>query len=267
MPRPAARPRRLVLAEVLGLTGLLMGGALLAGPGGSTLAARPAGNSPAQSSPRSHGQGAAGSSAPARDGIGGLDHNLLAAATLGDLELVKRLLASGASAQAADERGRSALLVAVYSRHTEVAKALVAAGADVNRKDMESNSPFLLAASTGQLELVQLALAHGADLNSTDSYDNTALIAACEHGNTEVVKVLLKAGVAVDHVNRQGWTALLETIVMGDGSARYEDTVQLLLDAGADANLADRDGTTPTRHARERSYKTMVKMLVRVRGH
>jgi len=157
--------------------------------------------------------------------------------------------------------------VAVYSRHTEVAKALVAAGADVNRKDMESNSPFLLAAATGQLELVQLALAHGADLNSTDSYDNTALIAACEHGNTEVVKVLLKAGVAVDHVNRQGWTALLETIVMGDGSARYEDTVQLLLDAGADANLADRDGTTPTRHARERSYKTMVKMLVRVRGH
>ncbi|MDF3888713.1 ankyrin repeat domain-containing protein [Cupriavidus basilensis] len=266
MPRTSARPRRLVLAEVLGLTGLLMGGALLAGPGGTSLAARPAGGGPAQASPRSHAQGA-GSATTAHDSVGGLDRNLIAAATLGDLELVKRLLAAGASAQTTDERGRSALLVAVYSRHTEVAKALVAAGADVNRKDIESNSPFLLAAATGQLEMVQLALTHGADLTSTDINDSTALIVACEHGNTEVVKVLLKAGVAVDHVNRQGWTALLETIVMGDGSARYEDTVQLLLDAGADANLPDRDGTSPTRHARERSYKTMVKMLVRVRGH
>jgi hypothetical protein len=43
--------------------------------------------------------------------------------------------------------------------------------------------------------------------------------------------------------------------------------VQLLLDAGADANLADREGVTPTRHARERGYKTMVKMLMRARGH
>ncbi len=267
MPRPAARPRRLVLAEVLGLTGLLMGGALLAGPGGSSLAARPAGSGPAQASPRSHGHGSAHSPSAAHDSVGALDRNLIAAASVGDLELVKRLLAAGASAQATDDHNRSALLVAVYSRHTEVARALVVAGADVNRKDVEGNSPFLLAAATGQLEVVQLSLAHGADVGSTDGYDNTALIAACEHGNTEVVKVLLKAGVAVDHVNGQGWTALLEAIVMGDGSARYEDIVQLLLDAGADANLADRDGTSPTRHARERSYKTIVKMLMRERGH
>ncbi|WP_454732026.1 MULTISPECIES: ankyrin repeat domain-containing protein [Cupriavidus] len=266
MPRPAARPRRLVLAEVLGLTGLLMGGALLAGPGGSSLAARPAGGAASHAASRSQAPAGTAASGP-REGVGALDRNLIAAAMQGDLELVKRLLAAGASAQATDERGRSALLVAVDSRHTEVAKTLVAAGANVNRKDIDANSPFLLAAATGQLEMVQLSLAHGADLASTDSNDSTALILASQHGNTEVVKVLLKAGVPVDHVNRQGWTALLETIVMGDGSARYEDTVQLLLDAGADANLADRDGTSPTRHARERSYKTMVKMLVRARGH
>ncbi|MDF3838541.1 ankyrin repeat domain-containing protein, partial [Cupriavidus basilensis] len=28
-----------------------------------------------------------------------------------------------------------------------------------------------------------------------------------------------------------------------------------------------RAGTSPTRHARERSYKTIVKMLMRERGH
>ena len=43
--------------------------------------------------------------------------------------------------------------------------------------------------------------------------------------------------------------------------------MQLLLDAGADPNLADREGNTPTRHARERGYKAIVKSLMRVRGH
>ena len=126
---------------------------------------------------------------------------------------------------------------------------------------------FLLAAATNQIDVVRLALSHGADLNSTDRYDGTALIAASQHGNVEIVKLLISAGVPVDRVNQLGWTALLEAIILGDGSSRYEDIVQALLDAGADANLADREGVTPSRHARERGYKTMVRMLMRARGH
>ena len=53
----------------------------------------------------------------------------------------------------------------------------------------------------------------------------------------------------VNHVNRLGWTALLEAVVLGDGSARYTRTVQLLLDCGADPQLADRDGATALTHA------------------
>ncbi len=114
---------------------------------------------------------------------------------------------------------------------------------------------------------MRLSLSHGADLASTDRYDGTALIAASQHGNVEVVKLLLQKGIAVDHVNQLGWTALLEAVILGDGSTRYEEIVQLLIDAGADANLADREGVSPTRHARERGYKSMVKILMRARGH
>jgi len=266
MTRPAARTRRQTLGEMLGWMGLLMGGALLAGQGGQTLAARPSSAGSAPYPPRSQ-RGDSSHAAARNDSISALDRNLITAASGGDLELVNRLIAAGASPQAVDERGRSALLAAVYNRHGDVARSLVLAGADVNRKDTESNSPFLLAASTGQADVVRLAMAHGADLASTDRYDGTALIAASQHGNTEVVKLLLKGGIAVDHVNQLGWTALLEAVILGDGSAPYEEIVQLLLDAGADANLADREGVTPTRHARERGYKTMVKMLMRARGH
>ena len=266
MTRPFVRTRRQALAEMLGLMGLLSCGALLAGQGGPTLAARPAGGTEGAGSSR--GTQGNGAHVPNRsEGISALDRNLITAAMGGDLELVNRLLAAGASAQAVDERGRSALLAAVYNRRGDVAKTLTLAGADVNRKDAESNSPFLLAAATGQVEVVRLALSHGADLASTDRYDGTALIAASQHGNVEVVKLLLQKGIAVDHVNQLGWTALLEAVVLGDGSARYEEIVQLLIDAGADANLADREGVSPTRHARERGYKSMVKILMRARGH
>jgi ankyrin repeat protein len=266
MTRPFVRTRRHALADMLGLMGLLSCGALLAGQGGQTLAARPAGNSEGAGSSR--GPHSNGAHVPNHsEGITALDRNLITAATGGDLELVNRLLAAGASAQAVDERGRSALLAAVYNRRGDVARTLTLAGADVNRKDAEFNSPFLLAAATGQVEVVRLSLSHGADVASTDRYDGTALIAACQHGNVEVVKLLLQKGIAVDHVNQLGWTALLEAVILGDGSARYEEIVQLLIDAGADANLADREGVSPTRHARERGYKSMVKILMRARGH
>lgn len=267
MTRSQTRHRRQALAEMLGLMGLLMGGGLLAGQGGQTLA-RSIGGMRDASSPPAPAPHAEPSHPPLRtEGISALDRNLITAASIGDLDLVNRLLKAGASYHAVDERGRSALLSAVYNRRGDVARALIMAGADVNQKDGESNTAFLLGAATNQIDVVRLSLSHGADTRSTDRYDGTALIAASQHGNVEVVKLLLKAGVPVDRVNQLGWTALLEAIILGDGSARYEEIVQLLLDAGADANLADREGITPSRHARERGYKTMVKMLMRARGH
>lgn len=253
---------------MFGLLGLLMGGGLLAGQGGQTLARSISGmrDTPAPTtSPATPHQS---TPVPTRgEGMAALDRNLITAAGIGDLELVNRLLKAGASTRAVDERGRCALLAAVYNRRGDVARALVMAGADVNQKDGEANSAFLLAAATNQIDIVRLSLSHGADLRSTDRYDGTALIAASQHGNVEVVKLLLQAGVPVDRVNQLGWTALLEAIILGDGSSRYEEIVQLLLDAGADANLPDREGVTPSSHARERGYKTMVKMLMRARGH
>jgi ankyrin repeat protein len=265
MTRSATRARRLMVAEVLGLTGLLMAGALLAGPGGASLAARPV--AVAANGGASRAEAHPANKSLRAEGVAALDRNLITAASVGDADLIRRLLAAGASPRAVDERGRTALMVSVYKCNAEAARLLIQAGSDVNARDAESNTPFLLAAATGQAEVVRLAIAHGADLSSTDRYHGTALIAASQHGHADVVKLLLQAGVPVDRVNDLGWSALLEAIILGDGSERYENIVQMLLDAGADANLADRDGVSPTRHARERGYKTMVKMLMRVRGH
>ncbi len=106
-----------------------------------------------------------------------------------------------------------------------------------------------------------MTLDHGADLASTNRYGGTALIPAAERGHVETVRTLIEAGTDIDHINKLGWTALLEAIILGEGGPRHVDIVRLLIDADADVNIADRQGITPLQHARQRGYSEIVKLL------
>ena len=70
--------------------------------------------------------------------------------------------------------------------------------------------------------------------NVTSRYDGTALIAAAHLGHVDVVRILIRAGAPLDHVNNLGWTALIESIVLGDGGPRHTATLAALVDAGAE---------------------------------
>jgi ankyrin repeat protein len=187
---------------------------------------------------------------------------LHAAAERNDAAAITELLAGGAEIDARDLRGRTALLVATHDNRVDAARALIEAGADVNAKDGLEDSPYLYAGARGHLEILKMTLAHGADLKSTNRYGGTALIPASERGHVEKVRTLIAAGVDVDHVHNLGWTALLEAVILGDGGARHQDIVRLLVEAGADPSLADRDGVTPLQHARARGYREIAKILV-----
>ena len=50
-------------------------------------------------------------------------------------------------------------------------------------------------------------------------------------------------------------------IILSDGGPRHQQIVQLLIDAKADVNLADKDGVSPLAHAKQRGYSAMVAML------
>ncbi len=164
--------------------------------------------------------------------------------------------------EAVDRDGRTPLLIATRANDVEAARALITAGADVNAKDRIGDTPFLYAGAEGRLEILRLILATGrANLGDTNRYGGTALIPAAHHGHPEVVRELLKTKIAVDHVNRLGWTALLETIILSDGGPIHQDIMAQLIAAGADVNLADGEGVSPLTHARQRGYAEMVRML------
>lgn len=190
------------------------------------------------------------------------DREILDAARSGNTVAIGELIAKGAKVDARNDSGATALLVATHANHVEAARALIEAGADVNAKDNINDSPYLYAGARGHLEILKMTLANGADLKSTNRYGGTALIPASERGHVETVKTLIAAGVKVDHVNKLNWTALLEAIILSDGGPKHVQIVQLLVDAGADVNLADGDGMSPLAHARARGHAETEKILV-----
>lgn len=186
---------------------------------------------------------------------------LHAAAARGDAAAIVRRVHAGGAMEARDASGATPLLVATRANRIEAARALIEAGADVNAKDRIGDSPYLYAGARGHLTILKMTLAHGADLRSTNRYGGTALIPAAERGHVDTVATLVKAGVAVDHLNRLGWTALLEAVILGDGGERHRRIVDILLAAGADPNLPDRDGITALQHARARGYRRIESAL------
>ncbi len=189
------------------------------------------------------------------------DRALIAASRKGDVGVVGQLLAQGASVRARDDSGATALIAAAYGNHLAVCALLIKAGADVNVQDNTKQSAYLIPTAGGYLELLRMTLAAGADVRSTDSYNGTGLIRAADRGHVEIIRELLKTPIKIDHVNRLGWTALLEAIILGDGGPRHTEVVRLLVTAGADVNLADGGGVTPLAHAKRNGQAAIIAIL------
>ena len=182
-----------------------------------------------------------------------------------EIDIVRELLNSGIDINAQDEQGRTAIMIATYANDAEMVKVLIDEGADVDIQDDMLNNPFLYAGAEGYMDILKLMIAAGADPKITNRYGGVALIPASEHGYVEVVEELLtNTKTDVNHVNNLGWTALLEAIILNDGSVKQQQTIRLLIEYGADVNLADKAGVSPLQHAREKGFKEIERILLEV---
>lgn len=187
---------------------------------------------------------------------------LHAAAASGDVAAIRRLAGARQGLDARDGNGRTPLHVAAFRGQVEAIRALIAAGADPGLFDNQRYDAVTIVSVTDDVPALTALLASGASAKLTTSrYDGTALIAAAHLGHDGIVRELIKAGAPLDHVNNLGWTALIEAVILGDGGKRHVETVRALLAAGANRNLADRQGATPLQHARARGYAAMVALL------
>jgi hypothetical protein len=187
---------------------------------------------------------------------------LHAAAATGDVAAIEKLNALGSPLDVRDGYGRTPLHVAAYARQYAAARTLMRLGADANALEAQRYDIVTIAAVADDVEMLKVVLAGGCRSgNMTSPYDGTALIAAAHLGHDEVVRVLIAAKAPLDHVNNLGWTALIESIVLGDGGKRHVATLKALVQAGANVALADRGGATPLMLAKRLGYAEMVAIL------
>lgn len=184
------------------------------------------------------------------------------AAHLDDVDSIRRLAADGINLNNRDEAGRTAVHVAAFASNDAALRALAEAGADMNALENGLYDAVTIAAVADDPEFASLAIELGnrPDL-ITSVYDGTALIAAAHLGHHEVVETLVASDAPLDHVNNLGWTALMEAVVLGDGGPDHIETVRILVEAGADIGIADRDGVTPLGHAQSRGYDAIAGIL------
>jgi uncharacterized protein len=189
------------------------------------------------------------------------DQRLLAAAERGDATAAALAVRAGADLDTRDARGRTPLLLAVTEDRLAVARLLVYLGADPDALDDQHDTPWLVTGVTGSVEMLEVLLPAGPDLRIRNRFGGTSLIPASERGHVAYVRRVVRTGIDVNHVNNLGWTALLEAVILGDGSKRYQQIVTILLEAGADPQIADRDGVTPLQHAMRRGQGDVATIL------
>ena len=217
--------------------------------------------------------------------------SIFAAAEVGDLEALNKLLAAdGADVNATNKSGYTALQLAVRKGQQDAAALLLEKGANVNaqrkgrtpldfagkntelaallrakggltRLELRAEQDILYAAANGYAEAILRYIEKGGDVNKTNRKGYSALHFAANSGYVEVVRVLVANKIEVDAAaNRYNKTGL-------HYAARHgrKEIATLLLDKGANVNAVDRSGRTPVDIA-EYYRRSETAELLRERG-
>jgi len=218
--------------------------------------------------------------APGRDGTPALHW----AVRVGDRATAERLVHAGADVNAASRYGVTPLGVAIEAGDAAMTRWLLDAGAHATDPDRAGEPPLFAAARFGNVEVAAALLEHGVTVDAREpSFGQTALMLAAREGHAELARLLLDAGADVNAATtleepprfippsesppglskgigivRAGWpegrgkrfpaggskTALLYATREG-----HLDVTRLLVERGANLELADGNGVTPLLNA------------------
>ena len=171
--------------------------------------------------------------------------DLPAAAAIGDIEAVERMLAFGFPLDADDAQGATALIRAAGAGYAGLVVRLLEAGADTKRAAHSGTHCLAAAVSARREAVVRTLLSHGVAADMRMPGGGTALILAGALGLPRLAEALLEAGADVNAVDDHATTPLLAAAQFAFGSsdtAAARALFDMLLNAGAKIGARNQAG-------------------------
>ncbi|KAI1873884.1 uncharacterized protein JN550_003153 [Neoarthrinium moseri] len=201
---------------------------------------------------------------------------LYRAAQAGQCAVVEELLTHRPDLEAREMRTwQTPLFAASVKGYHDIASLLLANGARVDAQDRDGRTPLLAMAinpNFKSMEMASLLVDHGANLEAKDRIGRTPLLWAATNRNYDLAQTLLEKGANVSAVNNRGRTALHLTVDGSNGGRTAdqasmpkrprEEMLQLLLQHGADANVASDGGWRPLHNAAQKGLTSIVQVLL-----
>ena len=158
------------------------------------------------------------------------------AAKAGNIEVVKKHLASGVDVNEDAGFGMTALQNAAAFGHREIVELLIANGADVNIRNLMSLTALDQASMLDFTDTIDLLRKHGGKTGA-ELWAEESILGAANIGDIKLVKKYLSDGADVNEKGDSGETAL--------HLAATKAVTELLISKGADVNAMNDFGNTP----------------------
>ena len=179
---------------------------------------------------------------------------------------VKAVLEAGADVTISNERGVTALHLAVNQGDYSTIALLLAYGADVNARVDGGYTPLFQAVRKGDAHIATLLLQHGADAKAQTKVGVGLLDMALQQTRDDLVALLIRYGADPNYRDTDQLT-LLHRATIGSDRHGFE-RVKCLLEQGADVNALAPQGETCLHRVmrqywhNEFHYKRMVALLL-----
>lgn len=168
-----------------------------------------------------------------------LDERLFDAASDGGIELLDRLLGSGANPLARkEEGGLQALHVAIIGNHPKCVDILLNRGVPIESPlgSLVTYTPLMLAIIHGSPDCFNLLIERGADVNARNNSHCPVISIAVRNHRSDLLSVLIDKGADIDAMDFSGLTPVHYAIKEDDLAC-----LKILFEAGA----IIRKGNTP----------------------
>ncbi len=192
---------------------------------------------------------------------------LVKAIEMGQIDESQRLLAAGADINQADEKGTTALMQAAEGsaylpNNASAVTMLLDKGATVDLQDKSGRTALYRAVAEGKDDVVRQLLAKKADPNHKDSNGSPILVQAVQYGRLALLPLLIQSGAQVELADAHATTPLM---LAAEGTAYMPNNAPLvsaLLDAGAKVEVQDDRGRTPLYRAATEGKQDALRLLL-----